>query len=235
MWLERKGLCCFAVALFLRCVEGNDGRSCLSGIIELDSTLDGEVVLVDVLKVFLHVEHIIDNVAVDGALEERLRVTYHVVTSLDAFAVSKVGKLLDKVLMAEVADKVFGCFVFAEFGAVLVGVVEAELDDEPACGTLRVVGSEEGGVLSNEVVGHDASPSIDDTAEGSLILLTSLLDGVFIEEFSSVVAGDEVHVVVFGVSLFIGLLDATSRRCVITGDGQVDAITRGSMDSLMKA
>ena len=147
---------------------------------------------------------------------------YHVVATLDAFAVGEVGKLFDEVLTAEVLHELVGICKVAELGAVLVGVVEAEFDDESACDALGVVRGEQGRVLGYEGVGHDASPAIDDAPERGLVLLACLLDGVFVEVFATVVACDEIHVVVVAVSLLVGLLDAAARRGVVAGNGEVD-------------
>lgn len=75
-----------------------------------------------------------------------------------------------------------------------------------------------GGVLPYEVVGHDASSSIDDTSHLGLVFLSALTDGIFVEEFSVVVAGEDVEVVVV-----VGFLNAASGGCVVAGYGEMDA------------
>ena len=100
-------ICCRSSCLVIGC---GSGFLCL---VELDGSFEGGVVVVDVLDVVVHLEHVVDDAAVDGVFEETLGLDYHVVATLYALGVGIADELVDESLTAQ---------MFFEFGRCSEGV-----------------------------------------------------------------------------------------------------------------
>lgn len=96
----------------LRCMlmesEVSFGWPCLIVIVEINGAFDGEVVAVYESGVFLHVEEIIYDGAVDGFFEELLTLENLVVATCDAVLVGIADELLNEVLATEIAYELVG-------------------------------------------------------------------------------------------------------------------------------
>ena len=189
--------------------------------------------MVDVLNVVGHLQHVVDDVAIDGLLEQMLRLDNHVVATLDSFAVGIADKLIHKALFAEELLEGGRIVELAELFAIVVGVFEAELGDGAFGHTLGVVGCKGCGVLGHKVVGHNAASAIDHSANGGVVFSPCLVDAVLTEKFATLIASDEVHFVFLWLAFYIGLLDAATRRGVVAGYGEMDERTVGELDGLL--
>ena len=94
---------------------------------EFDGLFDGWVAVVEILHVVVHLEHVVDDRAIDGSFEEWFGAQYHIVAADDAFGVGIAYELVHNALAAEVFLHVGSVVEGTEFFAVVVGVFKAEL------------------------------------------------------------------------------------------------------------
>ena len=106
---------------------------------EAEGLDDGGIVLIEIFGPSLLVEDVVDDAAVDKALQQLLRLLDHQVTALETVLVGKDDKLLQRVLALEEPLHLVHIVHLAQTGPVLVGVVVGELQDESRHRGLLVV------------------------------------------------------------------------------------------------
>ena len=203
------------------------------GLEQLYGFFKREVITVEILHVVTHLKDVVDDAAIDGLLKEMLRFEYHVVATQNAFAVGIADELIHQSQATQVFLKVCRIFVNGELVAVVVSVFEAELGNDALGHTFSVVGREGCCVFCYKIVGHDATTAIDDASDAGFILLSCLMNAVLTEELAPFVTCDEIHLILFRLPFHVGFLDATSRRGVITCDGQMDQGTVSKFNRLL--
>ena len=134
----------------------------------------------------------------------------------------------------QILQQVVRIVIFLQFGTVLVGVLETELDGQTTVDGHPEIRGHADGILRHENVGHDTSATIYRSADGGIIdVAFVLLDAVLREEFAMFIAGEDIQFVFFVATLVVWFLDATSRWGVITGDGQTDSRPVIELDGLL--
>ena len=134
--------------------------------------------MVEILHVVVHLEHVVDDGAIDGSFEERLRAQNHVVATDDALCVGISYELVHDALATEMFLHVSSVVKGTEFFAVVVCIFEAELCYDTFGEALCVVGREGCGVFCHEVVRHDASSAVYGASDACVVFLASLVDAV---------------------------------------------------------
>lgn len=151
-----------------------------------------------------------------------LRLEYHVVASLNAFAVSIADEVIHQSLASQIFLQLGSIVERGKFFAVVVGVFETILGDGALGDTFCIIRCQCRCVFRYKIVGHNAATSIDNTSNAGLVLFSRLVDAVLAEEFSTFVACDEIHFIFFRLSFHVWFLDASARWGVIACDGEVD-------------
>lgn len=201
--------------------------------VELDGSCEGEVIAIDVLHVITHFKHIIDDAAINGLLKKVLRLEYHVVAPQDTFGVGIVDELVHKTLTAQVFLEFSRIGEGLQLVAIVVGVFEAILSDSALADTLGIIWGKLCSVFSHKVVWHDTASAIDGASDASFVFLSCLTNAVLAEEFTALITGDEIHLVFFGLSLHVGLLDASARGSVVARNSQMDEGTVCEFNGLL--
>lgn len=94
--------------------------------------LDDWVVHVDVLGPSLLIQHVVDDSAVDIAVEQLMALANQEVAALQASLVGVVGELLHHVLAVEIVGELHHFLEIVQFRTVVVSVGECKLEDESA-------------------------------------------------------------------------------------------------------
>ena len=164
-------------------------RECFFLFQDFQGLQDGLVRLVQILQVLFHVEHVVNDVSVQVAVKVFLGLVHQDVASLQSLAFGKSGKLFQNVLSLQILQQVVRIVIFLQFGTVLVGVLETELDGQTTVNGHPEIRCHADGILRHENVGHDTSATIYRSADGGIIdVAFVLLDAVLREEFAMLTA-----------------------------------------------
>ena len=121
----------------------------MSVVEKLYSLVNCDVFVVEILHIIVHVEHVVDDAAVDGLFEEVLGFLDHVVAANDAFRVGIADELINQTLSAKVLLHFCGIFECLQLFAIVVGIFEAELSYSAFHHTLCIIWSKSCCVFGN--------------------------------------------------------------------------------------
>ena len=144
----------------------------------------------------------------------------------------EVDEGIEESLAFEITLQRLEILVGSDDVAMIVAVLEGKRIHQ--ADGLVVVSRDVGGVAGYEVVGHDATTAIDcASAQGCIDERIDKVDGVLVVELATLVAIDEVHLIVLALPHRIRLLDAAAGWGVIASDGKAQGRTIVKVELLL--